>query len=230
MASHFKQTYVDDLYEETSASPMAASSITKLSAGQGARKFASTSKRLPNTPGGSAAKKGILIGVALAAILVIVAGFLLVRALLASDWINIDEKSPDEVPPIQNAEVNVNPETGAVESEGVAYLGVMYSLKSVDGTMAVVGVDELGNKKVVFVVEGTPAQLLLYNGILLVPENLPDGWDVIAYVLGAESQASPVVGADGNPVTGSGEVTQAYIDGSELVVTDSTGATTRIML
>ena len=49
-------------------------------------------------------------------------------------------------------------------------------------------------------------------------------------MVGAESQASPIVGEDGQPVKGSGEIADAHLEGSELVVTDSTGATTRIAL
>ena len=66
-----------------------------------------------------------------------------------------------------------------------------------------VATDESGNQRSLFVLRGTPTCVLFYDGILLIPENLPDGWDVISYVVGAESQASPIM-KDGEAFKGTG--------------------------
>lgn len=227
MASHFKQSYVDDHDYEAAASPMAAESITKLHTGEGARKFASTKKREK-----AKLSRGALIGIAIAALLVIVGGFFIVRGVLNSPMFasegDLASDSLDLEP--QQVEVSVDADSGAVDAGAIEYMGETYSMVALEGTAAVVEIDENGTQRSLFVLPGKPATMFLYDGTLLVPENLADGWDVIAYMVGAESQASPIVGEDGQPVKGSGEITDAHLEGSDLVVTDSTGATTRIAL
>ena len=228
MASHFKQSYVDDHDYEAKESPMAADSITKLHAGEGVRKFAASSKKREKAVAAKPAR-GVLIGVAIGALVVILGGFFILRGILggfAREDVPVDSSRPEE---IQQVDVTVDSATGAVESGSIAYYDETFSVVALEGGTAVMATDESGNQRTLFALSGTPATLLLYDGILLVPENLSDGWDVIAYVLGAESQASPIV-IDDAPVSGQGEIVEAYLDGSELVVGDSTGAHTRIAL
>ena len=226
MASHFKQSYTDDFDREVKASPMASDSITKLHSGEGARAFsAKPKKRTSSTP-----TRGILIGVALAAIVVIAAGFLLFRAILGDRPQGAGDGTPGTAQEeVQQAEVSVDPATGAVESGTIEYMGETYSLVALEGTSAVVSTDESGNQRSLFVLRGTPVCVLFYDGILLIPENLPDGWDVISYVVGAESQASPIM-KDGEAFKGTGEIADAHLEGSELVVVDSAGTSTRFAL
>lgn len=226
MASHFKQSYTDDFDHEVKASPMATGSITKLHSGEGARAFsAKPKKRTSSTPA-----RGILIGVALAAIVVIAAGFLLFRTILGDKPQGVGDGAPGAAQEeVQQAEVSVDPATGAVDSGTIEYRGETYSLVALEGTSAVVATDESGNQRSLFVLRGTPTCVLFYDGILLIPENLPDGWDVISYVVGAESQASPIM-KDGEAFKGTGEIADAHLEGSELVVVDSAGASTRFAL
>ena len=227
MASHFKQSYVDDHDYEASASPMSSDSITKLHAGEGARKFAAR----PKKRGAEAAKpaRGILIGIAIAALVVILVGFFILRGILGG-FVNEDTVAPDSLPDeVQQVEVTVDGGTGAIESGSITFMDETYSGVALGGGAAGAATDASGNQRPLFALSGTPATLLLYDGILLVPENLSDGWDVIAYVLGGESQASPIV-VDDAPLKGQGEITEAHLDGAELVVSDSTGANTRIAL
>ena len=65
---------------------------------------------------------------------------------------------------------------------------------------------------------GTPAALVLYDGTILIPENLDDGtWDVAAYTIGLNW--SKLMGQDGNPQGGKGVVTDAALDGTSLRLT-----------
>ena len=66
--------------------------------------------------------------------------------------------------------------------------------------------------------------------MLVIPESLEDGWDVIAYRPADGSVPVQVADADGNPVHGSGSITSAELNGTTIVVTDSTGATTNVSL
>ena len=232
MASHFKQAYTEDIDRQVEASPMAAESITKLHTGEGARRFAAKPRAQRER---SSASTGVLIGVAIAAIAVIVAGFLLVRALLGPKSPEAGDEGAQVAPAEQSAAVSVDPATGEVDSEAVAFdggdEGETISIIQVEGAYAVAATGSYSNSvRTLFVLEGEPAGLLLANGVVLVPENLADGWDVICYVMGAESVASPVVGADGAEVRGQGTVEEAHLEGGELVVKDSTGAMTRIAL
>ena len=65
---------------------------------------------------------------------------------------------------------------------------------------------------------GTPAALVLYDGTILIPENLEDGtWDVAAYTIGLNW--SKLMGQDGNPQGSVGKVTDASLDGTTLRLT-----------
>ena len=65
---------------------------------------------------------------------------------------------------------------------------------------------------------GTPAALVLYDGTILIPENLDDGtWDVAAYTIGLNW--SKLMGQDGNPQGGKGVVGDAVLDGTALRLT-----------
>lgn len=133
------------------------------------------------------------------------------------------------------------PTTAAVEepqqvqttSDGsVTYQNVSYSIKVTgDGTYAIVATDAQGNKTEEFTGEGTPVSLILYNSVIVVPENKSDGtWDVMAYTLGGDSAPMLVVDSSGNTITGTGTISSATLDGSAVHVTDSTGATTDVSL
>lgn len=80
-------------------------------------------------------------------------------------------------------------------------------------------------------IKGTPIQLILYNGALLIPENLSDGtWDVLAYTFSPESVPSPVVDVQGAPIVGTGELVKAELRDPHLVVTDANHKETSISL
>ena len=80
-------------------------------------------------------------------------------------------------------------------------------------------------------IKGTPIQLILYNGALLIPENLSDGtWDVLAYTFSPGSVPSAVVDAQGAPIVGTGELVKAELRDPHLVVTDANHKETSISL
>ena len=78
---------------------------------------------------------------------------------------------------------------------------------------------------------GTPVTLILYNSVIVVPENKSDGtWDVVAYTIGGDSEPVSVVDSSGNAITGTGTIASATLDGSVVHVTDSAGAATDVAL
>ena len=82
----------------------------------------------------------------------------------------------------------------------------------------------------VFDFDGTPVQLVLYNGALIIPENLDGSWDVLSYTIGAGALPTQVMGPDDNPVTGEGSIDSVKLSDPNLVVTDSSGKTTNVAL
>lgn len=103
--------------------------------------------------------------------------------------------------------------------------GVSYALTQVDGAWSVTA-----DGVAAFELAGTPSGIIVSNGILIIPESLADGWDVLAYMPADGSLPTQVSNSDGSPVTGSGSITSAELTGANLTVTDSTGATTTVAL
>ena len=128
--------------------------------------------------------------------------------------------------------------TEAAPSEAVASTGQTVQLNSytyglgqqADGTWAVER--KSGDDMVPeFGLAGTPVSLVMWQGSIYVPENLPDGtWDVISRAVVDGAVAGQLEDADGNPYTGEGTIVSAELDGSSLVLTDDAGSQTTIPL
>lgn len=114
----------------------------------------------------------------------------------------------------------------------ISYRKVAYSLsQQADGSYAIVSTGEKSSSLTVLSsLSGTPKKFVLYKGTILVPENLEGGWDVMAYTIGTGQPASQVVGTDGKAVTGTGTIKSVKLSGSNLVIKDSKGKTTKISL
>jgi len=116
----------------------------------------------------------------------------------------------------------------------IEYRGTTFSLeKQESGRYALMGKPaEAGSASPYFEIAGTPAQLVLYNGAIIIPENLGDqgGWDVIAYTIGGGTEASQVVDSDGNPVGGQGKIVSVELRDPQLLVSDDAGKVTAVSL
>ncbi|MBM6676940.1 hypothetical protein H6A07_09360 [Olsenella uli] len=109
----------------------------------------------------------------------------------------------------------------------VSYGGETYALRQADdGSWGLV--NAAGD--VLLQLEGTPFGLVRSADTLLVPESRDGGWDVVSYVVGGHLDGiTYVMGPDGNPVGGSGDITAVELDGTTLRVTAG-GATTDVAL
>lgn len=119
--------------------------------------------------------------------------------------------------------------------QGVSLGGYTYSVsQGSDGVWSLMrqsGDNSDGSAVAIVSLSGTPVSVALHQDTLLVAENLSDGtWDVISYVAADGSTASQLLGSDGNPVTGQGELASSEVDGSNLVLTDTAGAKTTVPL
>ncbi len=111
-------------------------------------------------------------------------------------------------------------QTLVAADQGITSHGSSYKLEQKDGVYQLVEVHEADNGQSVVLGElkGTPVSLVLYNGSLIIPQNLSDGkWDVMAFTIG--SGWSQLADKDGNAVGGSGSIGQATLEGTNLVLT-----------
>ncbi len=174
-----------------------ASVARTVRAGQGVRKKPQPTK----------APLPVLIGIGVAALVVVVLAVVLLGALI----------SP-KAPASDEAATSVAAETVVAANEGIEVAGVSYNVSEGEGGWELVR-SSGGQDTSLATFAGAPACVSLYQGTLFIPENLSDGtWDIICYVLGDGSTTTQLLGVDGNPVTGSGTVQTASVEGSNLVL------------
>lgn len=121
-------------------------------------------------------------------------------------------------------------QTVVSQEDAIAYRGFSYALAQKDGKYVLVETAESGSGKTVELgdLPGAPACLVLYDGALIIPENLSDGsWDVMAYTIG--SGWSSLMSSDGSTVGGSGTIGSGALEGSDLVL-QVDGQTMRVPL
>ncbi len=117
--------------------------------------------------------------------------------------------------------------------DSVVYQGMTYTLeKQASGNYGVVRRDAGGSgaSSVVFEIEGEPRALILYNSVLVIPENRNGNWDVVSYVIADGSLPAYVMTMDGNEAGGAGSIESAVLDGSNVIVKDSDGNATSVAL
>ena len=165
----------------------------------------------------SKAPKGAIAGIAVAVVIVILLAVLLVRSLAQP------AVPADAVTGVAQTDV-------VADGGGVTVAGSSYSTRQGDAGWELVK-GEGDDAAMVAQLSGTPVALCLYEGTLFIPESLSDGtWDVICYVVADGSTPTQLLNGDGQPVVGSGELSQAELDGNELVVSGADGGQTRIAL
>ncbi len=176
-----------------------ASVAKTVRAGKGARK----------RPQPSQAPLPVLVGIGVAALLVVILAVVLLTAL-------ITPKAPEGEAATTSAAVA---ETVVAAEEGVEAGGSTYAMRQGEAGWELVRASG-GQDTSLATFAGTPVSVCLYQGALFIPENLSDGtWDIVCYVLGDGSAATQLLGVDGNPVTGSGTIQSAALDGSNLALT-----------
>lgn len=183
----------------------------------------------PAGQGPKRTRKNIVILVG-AAILVLVVVLLLVRCVAgvsASDTVQDNRGQQAEAPQQEEQQVT------AQADDSVTFQGLSYTIeKQANGNYGVVRRESgaSGSGTVMFEIEGEPQALILYNSVLVIPENRNGGWDVVSYVIVDGSLPAYVMTSDGSEAGGSGSIESAVLQGSAVVVTDSNGNTTSVAL
>ena len=113
----------------------------------------------------------------------------------------------------------VTSKTQVAPGETLSYGGESYELREKDGTWKLVSLSD--EESALMVLDGKPVALVLYEGNLFVPENLSDGtWEIMWYPADSGAAYEPAPGGNGT-----GSVSKAEIDGSNLVLTLDSGET-----
>lgn len=107
--------------------------------------------------------------------------------------------------------------------QSVTLHGYSYQIQKQDEVYQLVEVSQTSGSEPVSLgeLQGTPAGLVLYDGAIIIPQNLKDGtWDIMAYTIG--SGWSQLMDQKGNATSGKGEVMEVTLEGTTLVLgTDS---------
>ncbi|MDO4807526.1 MAG: hypothetical protein Q4A07_09775 [Coriobacteriales bacterium] len=123
--------------------------------------------------------------------------------------------------PAQDAsEVEALGQVAVAADQSVDVHGNTYLFEEKDGKYQLLEVPPAESSQPVSLgeLEGTPAGLVLYDGSIIVPQNLEGKkWNVVAYTIG--SGWSPLMDKAGNVTGGKGKIGQVSLEGSTLVLT-----------
>jgi hypothetical protein len=245
MASHFKQRVPELDMDEPAArpnnvDPNASGTLSKLKAGQGAvvtsrsnarhgaeaalakssgRHNRLSSKNRPKVrhkEGKVKTNRALFIVLAIAAVAVVgVIGFMVYNA---ANSVHVSNTPPME-------------RTTSTLEQGVTVNGRVYGFKTSGDKYTLVSQNEDGtDTNELFQLNGKPVSIIAFDGALVIGENMDGKWDVVAYTIGDASMASQLVGKDGNPVTGDGQLSSSVLEGSTLLLTTSDGKKTTVPL
>ena len=117
------------------------------------------------------------------------------------------------------------PQSQAGIGQTITYGDGSYALmEQADGSVALTyQAEDSASPQTLCTLAGRPVQLFLYNGTLVIPENLDGRWDVVAYMRGISTEATPVMLGE-EPAGGEGSIESAQLDGSTLLLSTSDGA------
>lgn len=167
----------------------------------------------------SEAPKGVLLGIAVAALIVVVLIVVMSCGALNSSTSAVDEAATTQA------------QTSVSAGESVTYHDYTYALEQDTEGSWTLTVSGGAESTILYTFEGTPVSLVLAGGKLYAPENLEGNvWDIVCYMAGDGGSPYKMLNEDGSEKTGSVLLVSAALDGTNLVLTDDSGATTSIAL
>lgn len=164
-------------------------------------------------------------------LIVIVCSLVSLCVVAAIIWIASIALEPDE----PQERLTPEAETQQAQSdENIIYHGLTYYIEQgSDGVYTLMSAPKKGSQDATALckLSGTPVQMLLYNGALVIPENKSDGtWDIIAYTMGLGAEPTQVTDKDGAALVKQGSISRVKLEGASLHVTDDAGKETTVML
>lgn len=146
-------------------------------------------------------------------LIVVVVGALVAIVVIVILFINVLNASPATPAKEKEAE-----QVAVSTDQSIEIRGTNFTLVQNDGKYQLLEKRDGGKEVVLGDLPGTPAGFVLYDGSVLIPENLEGGkWDVMSYTIG--SGWNQIMGKDGKPVGGEGTVEDTKLEGTTLVLT-----------
>lgn len=170
----------------------------------------------------SEAPKGVLLGIAIAALIVIV-----FAVIFACSAINTTpEVTPD------NAAETTEAKTSAAPGESLEYNGYTYGLsQDANGAWILTSSGGTGEATTLYTFEGAPIGVVAAGGKVYAPENLSDGtWDIVCYMTADGGEPFKMLNADESVRTGNDLLTSVEIQGTSLVLISESATVAEIAL
>lgn len=212
------------LHDRDSASEAAHAARSNYRSGSGQRISADLRPQVKSRQG--RAKLGRPVMIALAAVAVVLVAVIVVFAVVLNEPSTSLET--DDTTPTRDEQVQADD-----QAKGISYDGYTYACaKDDDGATYSFVRYASGSTEpmVLFQFQGTPVTEVLYNGAFVIPQNLGDSWNVVAWHIGDGSEPTQLTQADGSAVQGSGSISSASLDGSNLLLNFDTGDTMTVPL
>lgn len=178
----------------------------QLSKGEGAVKAERKGSKQRKTEDVPTLSRPMMIGLVVAALAIIA---LCVALFLRAVYVPM---VPEKLPEPTRAETTIG--------ESLTYRGSTYALTQKDGTYTLTesNTEGDGNKIELGALPGTPLALVLFDGSILLPENMADGtWNVATYTVG--TGWSHMANQNGEVIGGPGTISEAKLEGSALRLT-----------
>lgn len=213
------------LHDRGSASEAASAARENFRRGGSARLRKGKRPQVASHQGGARVSRPVAIGLGVAAACVVVVLAVVVIGALHTVPTSLGGDAAQTPTRVEQTQDD--------QGQGIEYAGYTYSVRQDDdgagySFVRTQGAD--GEPQVLFQLQGTPVTVVLYNGGFLIPENLGDSWNVISWVMGDGSVASVLAHDDGTPVEGSGTVSSAKLDGSNLLLSFDNDVTETVAL
>lgn len=213
------------LHDRGSASEAASAARENFRRGGSARLRKGKRPQVASHQGGARVSRPVAIGLGVAAACVVVVLAVVVIGALHTVPTSLSGDAAQTPTRVEQTQDD--------QGQGIEYAGYTYSVRQDDdgagySFVRTQGAD--GEPQVLFQLQGTPVTVVLYNGGFLIPENLGDSWNVISWVMGDGSVASVLAHDDGTPVEGSGTVSSAKLDGSNLLLSFDNDVTETVAL
>jgi len=213
------------LHDRGSASEAASAARENFRRGGSARLNRGKRPHVASRHGGAHVSRPVAIGLGVAAACVVVVLAVVVIGALHTVPTSLDGDAGQTPARVEQTQDD--------QGQGIEYAGYTYGVRQDDdgagySFVRTQGAD--GDPQVLFRLQGTPVTVVLYNGGFLIPENLGGSWNVVSWVMGDGSVESVLAHDDGTPVEGSGTVSSAKLDGSNLVLSFDNDVTETVSL
>lgn len=212
------------LHDRETASEAADAARSNLRRGPGQRIQKSRRPQVQGRTRSAKMSRPVAIGVAVMALVVVGAIVAFVATSLAGPSTSL-EGDPEDTQRVEQVQAD--------KSDGILYDNYTYACNEDkdQGGYAFVRYAQGSNEPLVlFQLQGTPVTEVLYNGAFVIPQNLGESWNVVAWTMGDGSEPTALTNEDGSPVEGDGSIASATLDGSNLVLSFDNDATMTVPL